>query len=55
MRYFGGKSKIAKNISQYINNIIEKGNYICNISEENKESQNISLKKSIELPAHTLC
>lgn len=53
MRYFGGKSKIAKNISQYINNIIEKGLHTCNISEESKESQNIFLKKSIELPTHT--
>ncbi len=53
MRYFGGKSKIAKDISQYINNIILKGNNTCNISEENNESQNISLKKSIELPTHT--
>lgn len=53
MRYFGGKSKIAKNISQYINNIIEKGLHTCSISEENSELQNISPKKLTELPTHT--
>lgn len=40
MRYFGGKSKIAKYISNYINNIVEGENNSCNISEENKEYQN---------------
>ena len=37
MRYFGGKSKIANNISTYINNLIQKGFRECNISEENKK------------------
>lgn len=36
MRYFGGKAKIANQLSNYINNLS------CNISEANKESLNIS-------------
>lgn len=38
MRYFGGKNKIAKYISGYINNNFG-GNNICNILVESKESQ----------------
>lgn len=41
MRYFGGKSRIAKYISEYINNLAERMS-ICNILEANKESQNTS-------------
>ena len=40
IRYFGGKSKIAKDISNYINNLIQKGETECNISEENRKYQN---------------
>ena len=32
IRYFGGKSKIAKDISTYINGLLEEDNY-CNTSE----------------------
>ena len=56
MRYFGGKSKIAKNISNYINNLINGGLIECNISEASKESQNTY--QSILTPhthTHTLC
>ena len=41
MRYFGGKSKIASNISNFINNILERGYDTCSILEENKKSQDI--------------
>ena len=30
LRYFGGKSKIVKDISNFINNISEKGFNLCN-------------------------
>jgi len=48
LRYFGGKSKIAKNISNFINNIIEKGyDDLYNTSEGNKKYQDISLTSSM--------
>ena len=37
MRYFGGKSKIANQIANYINNLWEENT--CNTLEENKKSQ----------------
>jgi len=59
IRYFGGKSKIAKDISQYINKVIEGGN-LCSISEENQKLHNMS--QNILIPhthththTHTLC
>ena len=58
MRYFGGKSKIAKDISECINNIIDGGLNTCNISEENKRFQNISqstLTLHTHTHTHTLC
>lgn len=56
MRYFGGKSKIAKDISQYINNIVEGENNLCNILEENKESQNTYQNTlTPHTHTHTLC
>jgi DNA adenine methylase len=51
IRYFGGKSKIANDVSAYINNLITKGIDQCNISEENNESQAKSLTTLI--PPHT--
>ena len=50
MRYFGGKSKIAKDISNYINNLME-GN-LCNTLVESNESQNKS--QSSLTHTHTL-
>jgi len=48
LRYFGGKSKIAKNISSFINNIIEKGyDDLYNTSEENKRFQDTLLVSSM--------
>jgi DNA adenine methylase len=47
MRYFGGKAKIAKQISSYINNLS------CNISEVNKESPNISQNLLTHTHTHT--
>ena len=58
LRYFGGKSKIAKNISNFINNIIEKGFNTCNTLEENKKSQSTyqtSLIPHTHTHTHTLC
>jgi len=48
IRYFGGKSKIAGQISEYINNL--RSSSVCSISEENKRLQNIS---QISLTTHT--
>jgi DNA adenine methylase len=47
MRYFGGKSKIAKEISNYINQVGGYGE--CSISAESKESRN----KLVNLSTHT--
>lgn len=52
MRYFGGKAKIAKDISNYINNLLNKGDSLCNILEENKEYQN-KYQSSLTLHTHT--
>ena len=52
MRYFGGKSKIAKDISNYINSLITEGVNDCNTSEENKELLSISQNGSI-ITTHT--
>lgn len=54
MRYFGGKSKIAKEIANYINNL--GGNNECSILEESKELVNKSVNTSIpHTHTHTLC
>lgn len=58
IRYFGGKSKIAKDISGYINDIHMKGFNECSISEENKRLQSTSLNGSIiatHTHTHTIC
>jgi hypothetical protein len=52
IRYFGGKSKIAKDISKYINTIFAEGENNCNILEENKKSQN-QFPNSLTLHTHT--
>lgn len=58
MRYFGGKVKIAKDISNYINNLLKKGFNVCNTLEENKEYQHKSqtlLTLHTHTHIHTLC
>jgi len=52
MRYFGGKSKIANEISTYINNLYEEVAKKCNISEANKKFQNILLNSSTHTHTH---
>ena len=52
MRYFGGKSKIAKDISNYINNLLEDN--LCNISVVSKESQSKLATLSTHTHTHTL-
>jgi hypothetical protein len=56
MRYFGGKSKISKDISNYINNIINKGEFKCNISEVSQRLQKMSQSiLTLHTHTHTLC
>jgi DNA adenine methylase len=47
LSYFGGKSKIAKDIANFINR-----RFVCSISEENKELQN-TLQNGLTLHTHT--
>jgi hypothetical protein len=56
IRYFGGKSKIANSISEYINKLIDNGGIVCNILEENKRFQNTSQSTlTLHTHTHTLC
>jgi len=52
MQYFGGKARISKIISQYINSIMED---TCDTSGEKLKLQNKSADTSTHTHTHTLC